>query len=383
MCLGPSKAEMPEHPAAHHRATKEGALGNGRDQIVMRCDRLTRLVCRVFEAAGCPAAEALLIAQHLVDADLCGHDSHGLMRVSRYLDLMRQERVFPGRSAVRVIDNGPLAVFDGQLGFGQAIAAQAMEIVADKAEEHGVAVVGLRNSGHLGRLGAWAENLAGRGLISVHFANSSGFSILVAPHGGSDRRLSSNPIAAGIPRSGMDPIIVDMATSTVSEGKVQVALNRGERLPPGAIVDGDGKASVDPSAFYSARPGALLPFAEHKGFGLSLLCEVLAGSLTGGWASNPQSPTAGHLVNNMLSIAIDPRSMIGETFFADDVKRLSQWVRASPPLDPSSPVMLPGERSAHLRSKRQSEGIPLDATTWADFRTAAAQLGVQVDDAER
>ena len=145
----------------------------------------------------------------------------------------------------------------------------------------------IRNSGHLGRIGAWAEQLAEAGLASFHFVNTSGFGILVAPHGGSDRRLSANPIAAGVPVKGRRPLILDIATSAIAEGKIQVAKNKGEQLPPGLVLDGKGRPTTDPKAFYAEPPGAILPFGGHKGSGLSFFCEILAGSLTGGHASNP------------------------------------------------------------------------------------------------
>ena len=145
-----------------------------------------------------------------------------------------------------------------------------MAIAAGRARESGLCAIAIRNSGHLGRIGAWAEQLADAGLVSVHFVNTSGFGILVAPHGGSDRRLSANPIAAGTPVAGSAPLILDIATSTIAEGKIQIARNRGEALEPGIVIDGKGRPTTDPDAFYAEPPGAIFPFGGHKGSGLSV-----------------------------------------------------------------------------------------------------------------
>jgi uncharacterized oxidoreductase len=342
-------------------------------------ERLIGLVQRVFEAAGSHLDEARIISSHLIEANLVGHDSHGLMRVSRYVDLVREGKVSPNQHAKIINDRGASVLIDGQFGYGQVIGAEAMAIAAERAAQHGFAAVALRNAGHLGRIGAWAEFLARKSLVSLHFVNSSGFGILVAPHGGGDRRLSSNPIAAGVPLGANPPLVLDFATSAVAEGKIQVARNKGEKLQRGEILDGHGMPTTDPEAFYANPPGAILPFAGHKGSGLSILCEILAGSLTGGFASNPASPTAERLVNNMFSIVIDPESFAGRTFFRTDVSLLTEWVRASPPREPGGAVLLPGEIEARTRRERESRGIPVDSTTWATFVAAAASLEVDVE----
>ena len=238
-----------------------------------------------------------------------GHDSHGIIRIPKYIDWVRAGQVRLNQHATLVSDRGALVVADGNYGFGQVIGREAMELAAARARIHGTATIAIRNSGHLGRIGAWPEMLAEQGLASVHFVNTSGFGILVAPFGGSDRRLSANPIAAGVAVKGGRPIILDIATSSIAEGKIQVARNKGEKLPPATVLDGYGRPTTDPEAFYANPPGAILPFGGHKGSGLSFFCEVLAGSLTGGLASNPRSPTADRLVNNMLSLVFDPRRL--------------------------------------------------------------------------
>ena len=157
----------------------------------------------IFIAAGSEPVEAEIVAQHLVDASVAGHDFHGVIRVSKYVDWLRAGQVRANRHARIATDRGALVIVDGDFGFGQVIGKEAMEIAAERVALHGMATVAIRNSGHLGRIGAWPEMLAERGLASIHFVNTSGFGILVAPFGGADRRLSANPIAAGAPtRSG-------------------------------------------------------------------------------------------------------------------------------------------------------------------------------------
>ena len=332
---------------------------------------------RVFRAAGSSAEEADTIAAHLVEASLMGHDSHGLIRIKKYVDWVKAGQVAANQHLTLVIDRGALMVADGNFGYGQVIGKEAMELAAARAQRHGLAAIAIRNAGHLGRIGAWPEMLARRGLASVHFVNTSGFGILVAPHGGSDRRLSANPIAAGVPVAGGEPLVLDIATAVVAEGKIQVARNKGEKLPPGMMLDGLGQATDDPEAFYAQPPGAILPFGGHKGSGLSFFCEILAGSLSGGLASNPQSPTAGRLVNNMLSLAFDPEAFGGADAFARDVTQLIGWTKASPPISRGGTVLLPGEIENLTRRERQSAGLPIDDETWKGIVSAAQAVGVE------
>lgn len=335
-------------------------------------------VTSIFRAAGSDEAEAKTIAAHLVEASLMGHDSHGLIRIAKYISWLRAGEVVANQHAQVVSDRGTLLVIDGNFGYGQVIGKEAMELAAERAQIHGMATMAIRNSGHLGRIGAWPELLAQRGYASIHFVNTSGYGILVAPHGGSDRRFSANPIAAGVPRTGGDPYILDIATSSTAEGKIQVARNKGEKLAAGMLLDGQGRPTVDPQAFYAEPPGAILPFGAHKGSGLSFFCEVLAGSLSGGFASNPQSPTAKRLVNNMLSMVFDPAAFGSAEAFAEDVTRLADWSKASPPARPGESVLLPGEIERQTHAERLANGLPVDDETWGQIVATATSLGVPI-----
>jgi hydroxycarboxylate dehydrogenase B len=341
---------------------------------------LHRLVAAIFRHAGSEPDEANALADHLIDANLTGHDSHGVIRVAPYLQLLRAGATIANRHARIAKDAGPLLTIDGQQGYGIAIAREATAIGIERAREHGVAVIGIGNASHMGRIGAWAEQAAAEGLLSLNFVNTTGFGILVAPHGGSDRRLSVNPIAMGVPRPGEEPIIHDMSTGIIAAGKVRVAQNKGELVPDGCLIDGSGQPTRDPAALFADPPGALLTLGGHKGYGLSIFCEVLAGALTGGGSSHPDNPDAKRLVNNMLSILIDPERMAGVGALASDLARLEGWVKASPPAKPGGEILFPGEPERRLRAKRRSEGIPLDANTLKQLSEAARS--VDVPDAE-
>ncbi len=344
-------------------------------------DALCRLVTAIFSKAGCNEAEAAAIGRHLVDANMVGHDSHGVIRIPLYVQWIDDGIVLPNQSITVAFENDSLAIVDGNRGFGQVIGEQAVDLGIDKAKKSGVAVIGLRNTGHIGRIGDWAIRAADAGLVSVHFVNSTGAGILVAPFGGADRRLSANPIAAGVAVKGAKPMVLDMSTCVIAEGKIKVALNKGEELPENAIIDGHGRPTTSPEAFYREPVGAILTISGHKGYGLSVLCEVLAGSLTGGGSSHPDNPNAKGFLNSMMSIYLDPDRLVGDAF-AGDVERLIGWVKASPPLDPGGEILMPGDPEEATRAEREVGGIPLDDMTWTQVLETAQKLGIESDAVE-
>jgi len=267
-----------------------------------------------------------------------------------------------------------IAVVDGRFGFGQTIGEQAMQLGIDKCRKHGLAVVALRNSGHLGRIGDWPLLAARAGLLSLHFVNTSGAGILVAPFGGITRRLSANPIAAGVPIAGAAPIILDMSACTIAEGKIRVALNQGVPVAENCIIDSQGKPTTDPRVFYADPPGAILSIAGHKGYGLAVMCEVLAGALTGGGCSNPVN--AGRVVNGMLSVFLDPARFQSDAAFTAEVNRFIEWVKSSEKATPDSQILMPGEIEERTKAKRLKSGIELDETTWSQIVETAKSVGV-------
>jgi uncharacterized oxidoreductase len=345
-----------------------------RESMKLRSDRLCRLTAAIFHAAGCQPAEAERIALHLVEANLVGHDSHGVIRVAPYVQWLRAGKVVAGRTIQVVFENEVIAVVDGQFGFGQTVGEQAMRLGIDKSARHGVAVIALRNSGHLGRIGDWPLMAAGAGRLSLHFVNTTGAGILVAPHGGINRRLSANPIAAGVPVPGRPPLLLDISACTIAEGKVRVALNKGVPVPEGCLIDAAGRPTTDPRVFYGDPPGAILSIAGHKGYGLGVLCEVLAGALTGGGCSDPAN--AGRVVNGMLSILIDPSRFRDDAAFGAEIERFVAWVKSSARAAPDGDILMPGEIEERTKARRLRDGIDIDETTWAQIVQTARTVGL-------
>jgi uncharacterized oxidoreductase len=352
--------------------------------IRISAEALRDFVRDIFIAAGCSRAEALRIAASLVGANLAGHDSHGVARVPRYVQWKRDGHIHADRTVTRVVDTPALAVLDGAFGFGQTTAPQAVTIGIEKCRAAGIAAVGLRNSGHVGRVGEWAEMAAAAGVISIHFVNVVG-SVLVAPFGGSERRFSTAPFCVGIPRDGEEPIILDFATSLVAEGKVLVASQGGKAIPDNALVDADGRLSGDPHVLYGqyqgSEPrdykkgtGAIRAFGEHKGSGLALMCELLGGALSGNGASKFDARWS----QGMFSFYVDPAQADPEHFFPAEVSRCIAFVKSAKPIDPAGEVLVPGEPERRMRAERNANGVPLADDTWASLMAVARTLGIDV-----
>jgi uncharacterized oxidoreductase len=364
--------------------------GAGEEKLAMvtiKAVPLTELVRDTFAKAGCSAAEAERIGKYLVSANLTGHDSHGVGRVPRYLQWKRDGVVLADRQVERLKETPVLAVVDGLHGFGQTVAPQAVAIGIEKCKAMGLSLVALRNSGHIGRIGDWAEMAAAAGLVSVHFVNASG-SVLVAPFGGSERRLSTAPFAVGVPRPGQAPIILDFATSVVAEGKVLVASQGGKPLPADALIDSDGSISADPRVLYGdysatgprqggKGSGAIRAFGEHKGSGLALMCELLGGSLTGMKATGSDGAAQDRFRGNgMLSFYVDPKVIDPEAVFPQDVARYVAYFKSARPAVAGGEVLIPGEPEERTRQQRLRDGVPLPDDTWASIVAAAREVGV-------
>ena len=341
---------------------------------------LTDVCARIFACVGSSPQEARAVAASLVDANLAGHDSHGVIRVSLYVHWVREGELIPNQTPAALVDAPGYAVIDGRFGFGQIVAPYAVDVGVEKALSGGLAAVSLRNAGHIGRVGEWAERAAAAGLVSVHFANAAG-SVLVAPFGGLERRLSTAPFCVGVPREGAAPLILDFATSLVAEGKVRVAAQGGKALPTDALIGLDGRLSGDPAVLYgpSAATGALdhklgegaiRAFGEHKGSGLALICELLGGSLTGNGATEP----ARKFANGMFSLYIDPRRIDPAHVFDADMTRYLDWFLATKPI-PGEEILLPGEPERRARAKRTAGGVPLPEETWEAIQATARAVG--------
>ena len=356
--------------------------------MLIDAQRLQSLVSRIFRAEGCSAAESDRIALYLVRANLAGHDSHGVIRVPRYVEWKRAGDILADRTVEVVGENDAMAVLDGRYGFGQTVGPQAVEHGIRKAGRTGVAIVALRHSGHLGRIGEWAEMALEAGLASVHFVNVAG-SLLVAPFGGVDRRISTAPFAVGFPVPGSEPVVLDFATSAVAEGKVLVASRGGKPLPPGSLIEPDGTLSADPHTLYGAYAGAgprdyrqgagaIRAMGEHKGSGLALVCELLGGALTGSGCAGPPPK---RFCNGMLSIYMAPDRFAPAEGLAAEARSYLDFVRSSRPAEPGGAVLLPGEPERRMRDKRLAEGIPLADEAWAAIAATARGAGIDPEQA--
>ncbi len=351
--------------------------------VTIKAKALEAFVADIFASAGCSKDEGGRIGRYLVSANLSGHDSHGVVRVPRYASQKKAGTVLADVQVEVVVDTPVIAVVDGKYGFGQTVTPQAVRIGIDKCKANGLSAVTLRNAGHVGRVGDWAEMAAAEGLVSIHFVNASG-SVLVAPYGGVDRRFSTAPYCVGIPRPGEDPLVLDFATSIVAEGKVLVASQGGKKVPEGALIGADGKPSNDPHLLYgdytptgprdhSKGTGAIQAFGDHKGSGLAFMCEMLGGSFSGNGATDPKR---GRFANGMLSFYLDPKVFDPAGFFPKDIAKYVGFVKSSRPSAPGGEILVPGEPEARMRKKRLAEGVPLPDDTWAAIVETARSVGL-------
>jgi uncharacterized oxidoreductase len=341
--------------------------------------RLTDIVHRVFAAAGSGEEEAAIVAGHLVEANLRGHDSHGIGLVANYLRNLGNGNAAVNQKGHVVSDTGSMIVYDGARGWGQIVAREATLLGIARAKETGVAVVALRNAHHIGRVGTYGEMCAGAGLVSISFVNITDQRPAVAPWRGSDARFGTNPVTVAIPGPTPDrPIIADMATSRIAMGKVRVARNKAEAIAEGTLLDADGKPTTDPNVMYKRPRGALLTFAEHKGYALAFICEILAGAVTGSGTMRPERQ-AESVTNGMLLVVIDPARLAEPGWINDEIRAMTEYVTASPPRNPAEPVLIPGDPERLTRAKRIAEGVPIDDETWREFAVAARGVNVLVE----
>jgi uncharacterized oxidoreductase len=334
---------------------------------------LIDFVQRIFQAAGATGRSARLVAESLVASDLAGHESHGVVRVSQYLNSIASGALDPAAEPVIAHETATIALVDARRGFGQVAAHFAIQVAIAKARAHGLAASGLINCNHVGRLGEWVQMAADQGTIGLAFCNGGGPRGAVAPYGGATRLLGTNPIAAAVPVAGRPPVVIDFATSAVAEGKLRVARNRGLPVPEGLILAPDGRPSTNPEDFYAG--GVLLPAAGHKGYGLSLLVELLGGLLTGSGSPVLAGFGGG---NGVLFLVLAIEAFRPPEAFLADAAVLCGQVKATPPAPGFAEVLLPGEPEHQTAARRRIDGIPIDQVTWAQLTAAAAERGVVV-----
>ncbi|HYL79245.1 MAG TPA: Ldh family oxidoreductase [Candidatus Acidoferrum sp.] len=343
----------------------------------VQADDLRALVARACETMGARPEDAQQMAACLVRANLCGYDSHGVYRLGQYHEWWRRGLLDPAGRPCLMAEQGFAARVDGRRAFGQIVASYATQVAIAKAKAGGIAIVTAMNSNHMGRLADYAETLKAAGLIGLLSVNDAGAGQSVVPWGGMEPRLSTNPIAMGVPGADGPGILFDFSTSAAAFGKVRQLWMRGQPAPPGWLVDSAGSPTTDPSTLFTEPHGFLLPAGGHRGFALSLAVEVLSGILSGAGCANPHPGP--EEFNGLFVLAIDPGWFMPPEQFRAEVDRLSAYVKSAKPQPGGEPVHIPGEQSRAEALRRASEGIPLDDKTCALLAEVLTSLGLPAE----
>jgi LDH2 family malate/lactate/ureidoglycolate dehydrogenase len=325
-------------------------------------EKINSIAFHVLCAAGTPDEYSRIIADHISDTSLTGHDSHGFIRVIQYVKQIREGIIVPDAKPEIVSESPTTAQVEGHRGFGHVVATFTTEIAIRKAKELGVGAVTMRNLSHLGRLGAYAEMAAAEGLAVWFYCGSGGTAPLQAPFGGRERRLCTNPMAMAFPAEGDGPILADFATSVAAEGKIRVYRARGEKLPNDWILDKEGRASNDPNDFYDG--GCVLPIGGtvgHKGFALAFMTDILSGILSrGGFAGNPTTQFS----NATLILALDIERFVPLADAAAEAAKAAEFVVNTPLAEGSDGIMYPGQKETKNRKERGKTGVDIEQETW-------------------
>jgi uncharacterized oxidoreductase len=332
---------------------------------------LTSLIARRMGSAEDEIQE---VADHLVRANLSGHDSHGVGMLPAYIRLFQDGLLVPNQTPHTVLDSGALLVIDARRGFGQRMTADAVRRAIGRARELGACVLALRNSAHVGRIGTYGELAARAGCAFTAFVNVADHRDVQAPWACAEPRLGTNPFCTAVPGPDGTSLLLDMATTTIAAGKARVAYNKGVAVPDGSLIDTEGHPTDDPTGFIRDRTGALLSFGRHKGSGLAVMCEIMAGAIGGG--QRVDEPTNGGILNSMLAIVIDLAKLGDPATIASNVEATRAHIRSSRVAPGFDEILLPGEPERRAAEQRSRTGIDVDATTWHDIREAAAKLGI-------
>ena len=323
-------------------------------------------------ALGASQADASWVAQLLVRANLCGHDSHGIIRIPQYFQACKKGQIRP-EARPEIEDEGPTtARINGHRAFGQVTGHLAAEVAVAKAAANGTGAVAAFECNHVGRLADYVELAANRGMIAFAFANDCGANQVVAPFGGLEGRLSTNPLAIAIPAIPF-PICLDIATSVVAMGKVAVQRNRGQPLPIGWVQDADGNPSTNPNSLDGSPPGTLLPMAGYKGYGLAVMVEILAGILTGAGFSREE---VGPDLQGFFLLAFQMGDFADREAFLSQVSHLAQYLKSSRRRNGLGEIMVPGEQEWRTAEQRMREGIPIDPATWGQLQKVKEEMGL-------
>lgn len=338
---------------------------------------LVRFAQKVLEAVGVEPDGAKIVAESLIGANLCGHDSHGLLRLPQYVDFIKSGAYSPNAELKVESDQGAVVTTDGGWGLGQVQSHRLLDLILPKARQFGLASGSGRDFGHIGRLGEYAERVAGEGMILLATVNNCGAGQRVAPPGGVEPRLGTNPLCVGVP-TGRDPVVLDFGTSVVAEGKVRTYfMNDRKPVPPGWLLDPSGNPTTDSSVLYEKPLGSILPMGgdqAYKGFGLAFVLDILAGGLTGGKTAYPGAPPAKG--NNVFFLVIQPAFFAGADHLLAESLGLSEYVVSSRRREGVDRILLPGDPERIQREKRKAEGIPIEQGHWDKFVAMAESVGV-------
>jgi len=344
--------------------------------VVQQADALQTLTRRVLVAAGADARNADGVSEHLVAANLCGVDTHGIIHIPLYVDDIRASQIVPTAWPITAREGPAHALLLGQWTFGQTVARVAMETAIDKARSHGVAIVSFVQSHHIGRLGFYTEMAARAGMISMIFGG--GYcrdAPRAVPFGGREKVLDTNPVAMGFPTKTDDAVMFDFATTGSSGVKVANAHRRGESVPEGCIVDREGRPTTDPEDFMNG--GAFVPFGGHKGYGLMFGAEILGRIFSGGdqWA-DPAHGSDIFRHQGVTMVVFKTDLMAPASQYRGGVHALAEQTRTSDPAPGFDRVQVPGDPESTTRATRRCDGIPIADDVWENFVTTARSLGI-------
>ncbi len=339
----------------------------------------TEFTVLLLQAMGVSGPVARDVAGHLVESDRAGYPSHGLSILPGYRQALVRGEIAPQAELQCLRDEGVVLAFDGRHGFGQHVGKAAMARAIERARECGLCVFTLRHAHHLGRIGYYGEQAAAAGLALLAFTNIIDRAPMVAPFGGAQARLTTNPLCFVWPLpGGRPPFVLDLATSAIALNKARVLAARGEPAPEGALVDAWGKPTTDASVMVKPPAGALLPFGGHKGYGLGLAVELFAGILSGGGMIGEEDrDSPGLATNNMFALLLDPAHFADPQWTQAQIGNFIDYLHGCPPTAGGEGVQYPGEYEARNR-ERHAVAIELDGPSWEGLRQMAAELGVAV-----
>jgi len=354
-----------------------------KDQSAMprfNSDALLQIATRVLSAGGVPDDDVTAVASELVDANLVGHDSHGVMRLNQYIEYIESGFIKPGQPIDVVKERDTFSMLDAHFNFGQVAASKAVTLGIEKSRQHGTATVMIQNCNHVGRLGSYSIRAARAGLGAIMAVNAAGPGA-VAPYGGIERRLGTNPITAAVPW-GDDVLVLDMTTSATAEGKVRVAFQKGDHVPEGQIIDAEGNPTTDPADLYADPPGSLLPLGGplgFKGYGLSVMVDMFAGVLSGSGVCREDLPRG---ANGVWMYMIDIEQFVPRSEYDALMDKYVAHIKGSRRLPGVDEILLPGEIESRRQRERQANGVEIPPETWRQLNELAGRLGTSLDDIE-